>query len=105
MAYDPGATVPLTAGSLRIALLMQGIAQQICCIRDDSKLLKEPEGFHQHLVFDDLALHNVAHREHPDLPLLATWGNSEPRTFMRTFHQELAGDAMPSLNICSILKE
>src|SRR5262245_30124738 len=37
-----------------IALLTQEIAHQVCCVRDNSKLLKEAERFHEHPILDDL---------------------------------------------------
>ena len=45
-----------------IALLTQEITHQVCCVRNNSKLLKDAERFHQHPVLDDFALHNAGGR-------------------------------------------
>ncbi len=57
-----------------IALLTQEIAHQVCCVRDNSKLLKDAQRFHQYPVLDDLALHNA----------VARWlASLEARTWLR----------------------
>src|SRR6516225_307965 len=66
-----------------IALLTQEIAHQVCCVRDNSQLLKDAEPFHQHPVLDDLALHDAVDGEHPYLNLLAARGNFQPRALVR----------------------
>jgi hypothetical protein len=59
-----------------IASLTQEIAHQVRCVRDNSKLLKDAERFHQHPVLDDLTLHDAVDGEHPYLHLVAARGNS-----------------------------
>src|SRR5689334_1089486 len=77
-----------------LALLPQEIAHQVCRVRDNSKLLKKPERFHQHPVLDDFALDNAMDGEHPYLHLLAASGNSQPRALVRAFHQQLHYDTI-----------
>src|SRR6476660_282845 len=75
-------------------LLTQEIAYHVCRVRDNSKLLKKAEGFHQHPVLDDLALDNPVDGEHPYLHFLAARGNSQPRALVRAFHQQLHHDTI-----------
>jgi len=80
------------------------LPHQVCRVRDNSKLLKKPERFHQDPVLDDSALDNAVDGEHPYLHLLAASGNSQPRALVRASISSCITTRSPSLNICSMLK-
>jgi hypothetical protein len=75
-------------------LVTPEMAEEVRGLRDNSKLLKDTEGFHQNPVLGDPAVLDAMDGEHSYLHLFAACGNSEPGALVRAVHPELHHDAV-----------